>query len=423
MSRVLVIGGGWAGCAAALAAAHRGVQVTLLERTDMLLGTGLVGGIYRNNGRLTALLEAEALGFAGMFSVMDKAARHKNINFPGHLHASLYDVTRVEPLVLAYLGEAGVAVKRMARVIDVVTEDDQLSEVILEGGDHLSAAAFVEATGSAGPMTNCGRFGNGCAMCMIRCPAFGGRVSIAAKAGVMEIMGIRPDGRPGSMSGSCKLNKDSLAEDLRRELEETGVLVLPLPPFLRHANLDNKACQQYNLPAFKESLILLDTGHAKLMAAYYPLDALRQVPGLENARFEDPAAGGIGNSIRFTAVTPRDNRLKTDGLTNLFCAGEKAGFLVGHTEAVVTGSLAGYNAAALAEGKELLTLPDTLAVGDIIGYANPTRENKEKARVQRITFSGADYFSRMQAKNLYCTNQATIQRRVAATGLLGKFNR
>ena len=423
MGRVLVIGGGWAGCAAALAAVRRGVQVTLLERSDMLLGTGLVGGIYRNNGRLTALLEAEALGCAGMFSVMDKAARHKNINFPGHQHAALYDVTRVEPMVLAYLCEAGVQVKLMARVIDVVTVEEHLTAVILEGGDHVEADAFVEATGSAGPMTNCGRFGNGCAMCMIRCPSFGGRVSLAAKAGVMEVMGIRPDGRPGSMSGSCKLNKDSLTEGLRRELDETGVLVIPLPPFLRHANLDNKACQQYNLPAFKESLILLDTGHAKLMAAYYPLAVLRQVPGLENARFEDPAAGGIGNSIRFTSVTPRDNRLKIDGLANLFCAGEKAGFLVGHTEAVVTGSLAGYNAAALVEGKEMLTLPETLAVGDIIGYANPTRDKKEKARVQRITFSGADYFTRMQEKNLYSTNQAIIERRVASAGLLGKFNR
>jgi len=27
-----------------------GADVTLLERTDMLLGTGLVGGIFRNNG-------------------------------------------------------------------------------------------------------------------------------------------------------------------------------------------------------------------------------------------------------------------------------------------------------------------------------------------------------------------------------------
>ena len=38
--KVVVIGGGWAGCAAALSAAKQGAEVMLAERTDMLLGTG-----------------------------------------------------------------------------------------------------------------------------------------------------------------------------------------------------------------------------------------------------------------------------------------------------------------------------------------------------------------------------------------------
>ncbi|MDT8378651.1 MAG: FAD-dependent oxidoreductase [Desulfotignum sp.] len=60
--RVIVIGGGWAGCAAAVSAVKQGAEVVLLERTDMLLGTGLVGGIMRNNGRLTATEELKAMG-------------------------------------------------------------------------------------------------------------------------------------------------------------------------------------------------------------------------------------------------------------------------------------------------------------------------------------------------------------------------
>jgi hypothetical protein len=420
MGRVLVIGGGWAGCAAALAAARSGAQVTLLERTDMLLGTGLVGGIYRNNGRLTALLEAKALGCGELFCLMDRAARHENIEFPGHRHAALYDVTQIEPLVRQVLQSAGVTLRFMARAVDISISEDRLLDVALENNESLGAEVFVETTGSAGGMTSCGRFGNGCAMCIIRCPTFGARVSIASKAGVLEVMGIRADGRPGSMSGSCKLNKDSLSEPLRRKLDELGVLVLPLPPALHKADLDNKACQQYNLPAFRENVILLDTGHAKLMASHFPLKALRQVPGLENARFEDPYAGGIGNSIRFTSITPRDDQLKVDGLVNLFCAGEKAGFLVGHTEAVITGSLAGYNAAAQANGTELLTLPHSLACGDIIAFANPSR-SKKKARVQRITFSGADYFKRMENLGLYETNAASVHARVATTGLKNIF--
>lgn len=35
--KIVVIGGGWAGCAAALTAEKAGADVTLLERTDMLL--------------------------------------------------------------------------------------------------------------------------------------------------------------------------------------------------------------------------------------------------------------------------------------------------------------------------------------------------------------------------------------------------
>ena len=59
MTDLVIVGAGWAGCAAAVAAAKQGARVRLLERTDMILGTGLVGGILRNNGRLTAALELE----------------------------------------------------------------------------------------------------------------------------------------------------------------------------------------------------------------------------------------------------------------------------------------------------------------------------------------------------------------------------
>ena len=49
--KVIVAGGGWAGCAAAYEAAKSGAETTILERADKLLGTGLSGGIMRNNGR------------------------------------------------------------------------------------------------------------------------------------------------------------------------------------------------------------------------------------------------------------------------------------------------------------------------------------------------------------------------------------
>ena len=39
------------------------------------------------------------------------------------------------------------------------------------------------------------------------------------------------------------------------------------------------------------------------------------------------------NDGRYLSVAPRTNDLKVDGVDNLFCAGEKSGLFVGHTEA------------------------------------------------------------------------------------------
>jgi len=99
MAKVVVIGGGWAGCAAALSAKKAGAEVVLLEKTDCLLGTGLVGGIMRNNGRFTAAEEMIALGGGDLFKLTDENSRHVSMEFPGHKHASLYDVALMEPMV------------------------------------------------------------------------------------------------------------------------------------------------------------------------------------------------------------------------------------------------------------------------------------------------------------------------------------
>ena len=112
--RIIIAGGGWAGCAAALSAAKQGADVALVERTDMLLGTGLVGGIMRNNGRFTAAEEMIAMSGGELFGIIDQNALHQNIDFPGHSHASLYNVTTMEPLVRRLLLEKGLAVSPTA---------------------------------------------------------------------------------------------------------------------------------------------------------------------------------------------------------------------------------------------------------------------------------------------------------------------
>ncbi len=159
---------------------------------------------------------------------------------------------------------------------------------------------------------------------------------------------------------------------------------------------------------------------AKLMTSYYPLDKLRKIKGLEKAKYIDPIAGGKGNSIRYLSVAPRTNNMRVVGLDNLFCAGEKSGLFVGHTEAMATGALAGHNAVRNYLGMPLLILPSALAVGDLISYANEKMKSKEGRR-NRYTFAGAEYFKRMEERGLYTLDIDEIKRKVAKLNLTDIF--
>ena len=156
------------------------------------------------------------------------------------------------------------------------------------------------------------------------------------------------------------------------------------------------------------------------MAPFFPLQQLRGIPGFERARYADRYSGGIGNSMRYFNMSPRNDALKVEGLENVFCGGEKAGLLVGHTEAVVTGLLAGYNAARSAFGEEPLVLPDSLAIGDAIKHVREEMRT-EKGLGCKYTFSGSVHFERMKQRGSYLTDVAEIRRRVAAAGLSGIF--
>jgi hypothetical protein len=301
--------------------------------------------------------------------------------------------------------------------------DGAIRAVLAKQGEEslrFEGDVFIDATGTAGGPANCNKYGNGCAMCVLRCHSFGGRVSVTAKAGVKEMIGRKGD-QIGAMSGSCKLLKESLDPAIVAALDQKGVAVVPLPASkILKGKLALKCCQQYAIPEFEENLILLDTGHAKLMTPFFPLELLRTIPGFENARFEDPYAGGMGNSIRYIGMAPRDDALKVEGVANLFCGGEKAGLLVGHTEAICTGVLAGYNAVKFARREKLMVLPGALAVGDAIGFVRQ-QMREEGVLSLKYTFSGSVYFERMKAQGLYTTDRKQIEQRVGKAGLTGVF--
>jgi hypothetical protein len=421
--KLIVIGGGWAGCAAAIAAKKAGAEVEIFERTDMLLGVGNVGGIMRNNGRYTAAEELIALGAGELINIMDRNAIHKNVDFPQHKHAWLCDVSKVEPEVRKYILSLGIKVNFTSRAINVVKEDRKIKAIKFYGKDTVEGDIFVESTGSTGSMDNCNKYGNGCVMCVLRCPTFGMRVSLSSKAGISDIPGERGDGTIGAFSGSCEIPRESVSPEILKELEEKGSVILKVPEEdINMDKLNAKVCQQYALKEFAENIVLLDTGHIKVMTSYYPLEKLRKIKGLENARYIDPYSGGVGNSIRYLSSTPRDNDMRVNGLDNMFVAGEKAGFFIGHTEAMGTGTLAGHNAVRSHLGLEAIILPRETVIGDIIAYANE-RLNTEDGRKVRHTFSGAEYFERMKKLGLYSINNDEIKKKIEDLGLTNIFNK
>ncbi|CDG01830.1 Putative Pyridine nucleotide-disulphide oxidoreductase family protein [Clostridium chauvoei JF4335] len=387
----------------------------------MLLGLGNVGGIMRNNGRWTASEELKELGAGDLIDVVDNSSRHKDLDFPGHKHASLYDVNIIEGNVREHLSNIGINIFTESRVTDVEVTEKKIKGIYLSDASYVEGDVFVETTGTTGPMGNCLRYGNGCSMCVLRCPAFGPRLSISERCGVSDIQGERDDDILGAFSGSCKLAKESLSDEILEELNTTGKVILQVPKEdVNYGKLSTKVCQQYALKEFAENIILLDTGHAKLMTTYYPLQKLRKIKGLEKAKYVDPYAGSKGNSIRYLSVAPRTNDLKVEGVDNLFCAGEKSGLFVGHTEAICTGSLAGHNAVRLAMGLPLLILPASIAIGDIISYANEKAKTRE-GRKNRYTFAGAGYFKRMVDQGLYTLDKEEIAARVKKVNLDNVF--
>ena len=423
MPKVVVIGGGWSGVAAAIRARKSGAEVVIAEKTDLLLGLGNVGGLMRNNGRFTAAEENIALGAGELFEITDRLSTHKDVDFPGHDHASFYDVIMVEPEVRRLIKKLDIEILFMTRITDVVKEDGQLRGVKDSSGKVIDGDVFIETTGSTGPMGNCMRYGNGCSMCILRCPAFGPRVSITERAGLDDLTACRADGVRGAFSGSCKLEKRSLSKKLQRKLDKDGFAVIPLPKELINKDkLSKKVCRQYALDSFAENIILIDTGYAKLMTPYFDLEQLRSVEGFENARFADPYAGGKGNSVRYMSVGVRDEYMRARGSDNLFLGGEKSGFFIGHTEAISTGSLAGYNAARQAFGKPMLRLPESIAIGDLLSFANKVLE-EEDCLDRRFTFAGGEYFQRMKDRGLYLTDPKAVRKIVDSEGLLDIYNK
>ncbi|GIM28368.1 hypothetical protein CPJCM30710_10340 [Clostridium polyendosporum] len=74
----------------------------------------------------------------------------------------------------------------------------------------------------------------------------------------------------------------------------------------------------------------------------------------------------------------------------------------------------------------LLILPRSIAIGDLIAYANENTNEKattREGRMDRYTFAGAEYFKRMKEVGLYTTNINEVEIRIKKLNLDGAFNK
>ena len=94
---------------------------------------------------------------------------------------------------------------------------------------------------------------------------------------------------------------------------------------------------------------------------------LKLIPGLENADFLQ--FGQIHRNTFINSPQILHETLQTQKNPNLFFAGQITG-VEGYIESVGTGWLAGINAARLANGENLITAPETSAIGALCRYVS-----------------------------------------------------
>ncbi|MBM2831090.1 MAG: FAD-dependent oxidoreductase [Dehalococcoidia bacterium] len=417
--RVVVVGAGFAGCAAAISAAKAGAEVILLERMDFVVASGIRAGRMNYNGKLVAAEEAKALGAGDMFEALESIKLH-DTNIVDEVNGYVYNAIIVEPTVRRLVEGAGVDMRLVNRVTDVIREDGRLKAVKVGRKGAVEGDVFVDSSGNAGGIDICTRYGGGCAMCVThRCPTFGDRVSIATKAGAPEFVRRRPDGTPGTIDAALSLHKTSLDPVLRARLERDGVVTIPLPPEL----IDTE--RLYRIGGIRsqrqmESLNVVDIGiTAKCVGNGSILPSeLRKIPGFENAIIDNPMGVGKGNRINWVSMARCEADLRVRGFANLFAAGQKAGPLGGIAEVIVTGVLAGHNAARAAAGKEPVTLPRSIAIGDFVAFVGEMMDVPGGLN-RGYAFGHQAFFERLKKNGLYTTDVSAIHRRVKDAGMTG----
>lgn len=415
--KIVVVGAGFAGCGAAAAAARAGADVTLLEKTDVVTGVGQFAGGFASRGeQFPVHEEIKAMGAGDIAEALESEIIWSR---SGSREWFWRDCrTGAEPVGKA-LKKVGVNIIYRALATDVEMSGKKVKAVKLKDGRILELDAVIDATGGTGPPAMCEKWGTGCVGCSIMCPQFGGRVSIAAKAGVKEWAAFRPGGgkKKGSYSDTVHAVFETVSPELQEQMKEKGTIEIPLSNKLSEIlfqRITESGIRKSYTREEAKRLVITDMGYVRIGMPFIKREELRQIRGLEKVEFVSPACWWVGNAIRYIANTPRDNTLKAEGVDNLFVAGEKIGHLQSITPCYVTGALAGHNAVRKAAGMKLLELPRTTAIGEMIAFGG---ELNQKDKIHYNVYS----LTRLREKGLFTRDVPKIQARVKEQGLSGIF--
>ena len=443
MPRVVVVGAGFGGISAAAVARNAGAEVTLVERTDQLMGVGLHSGIFYNDGRQAGTEELKAMGGGWIVDIIENPPvllyPRTDMSWSAvddlvqKVHASaIFHCMKAEVAIREYLRGIGVQLVFANKAVDVQmgraqnAQGDVVLKVQLEKGQMLEADAFVDGTGGAGGVQICKEYGYGCVECMLRCNSFGDRVSIATKAGAPELRKIRDSkhgGGFGGLSSACSFYDDSIDPELLAEIKKEGSVKIAVPEEVQNMTKIGLSTNLPYDPSHVKSIKCAYPGFFKANGmVFMPLDDVRKLKGMEYARYSDPLGGGVGNAVRFMSMAPRDDSLRVIGFRNLFVAGEKGGPNVGIQECMVTGALAGFNAARVAFGWEPMALPRETVIGDFVAYVGEMMKT-EKGLTATYSMTKPPYRTRMGEKGWWSKSvpQAVVEAkaRIAKQGLTG----
>lgn len=388
MSKINIIGGGFAGCEAAFALAERGHEVTLIEQkpvkfspahnqegfcelvcsnslksTDVYTGSGLLKAEMKLLGSLVLTVAEHCSVAAGGALAVDREQfskeitevikKHKNITVQNQEVTEFpegFTIVATGPLTEGKLYE-------------------RLQELTGESLHFFDAAAPIVTAESIdySRAFSQSRYGKG-SDDYINCPMNKEEYEVFHAALISAETAVLKDFEKNEIFEGCmpievmaKRGKDTIRFGPMRPVG----LIDPLTQHRPYANLqlrrENRESTLYNLVGFQTNLKFPEQKRVFSL-----------IPALKNAEFIKYGVMHRNSFVNSPKSLTPFGQIK--GAENIFVAGQLSG-VEGYMESALSGLLTALNLHRLIEGKEMLLPPDTTMTGAILQYLRTENKN------------------------------------------------